>query len=78
MNWHQILTIGGTWVAGLAIPIGGLVIAYHAQMRTIGCEPNYPSERHHLRRMGQAAAITGGVVLLGWLLYGLGRMVGPR
>ena len=51
------------------------MIAYHAQMRTIGCEPYYPSERHHLRRMGQVAAITGGVVLLGGLLYVIGGMI---
>ena len=71
MDWHYILMTGGTWIAGLAIPAGGLVFAYHVMMRQY--DPDY-----HLHRMVQVAEITGGVVVLGVALYVIGGMVGPR
>ena len=71
MNWHHILMTGGTWIAGLAIFAGGLGIGFYAIMAQY--DPDV-----HLHRMAQVAEITGGVVLLGVLLYVIGGMVGPR
>ena len=75
MDWHQLLMTGGTWIVGLAFPAGGLMFAYHAIMRPIGCGTISGTEedRHYLHRMGQVALVTGGLVLVGVCMYGIGR-----
>ena len=55
------IATAGMWIAELAIPAGGFGIAYHAIMAQY--DPGV-----HLRRMGQVAWVTGGVVLVGLIL----------
>ena len=47
-------------------------VAYHFMLGSIGCEGPFDEKHRHFIILG--AWITGGVLLLGGLVYGIGRV----
>lgn len=72
-NIQDLLTSGGTWIAGLGVPGGGLMIAYHALMRNFNDDPQ--STAHHLASMKKVLAGTAIVGAAGALSVFAGKLL---
>lgn len=57
-----LITSTGTWIAGLGIPAGGLMVAYHAIMRNMS-GGDAQVDAHHLAAMKKV--IVGTVLVAG-------------
>ena len=69
----SLITSSGTWIAGLGIPAGGLMIAYHAIMRNFS-GGDASVDAHHLAAMKKVAVGTALVVGAGGIAHFFGGL----
>ncbi|AUW92631.1 hypothetical protein BXT84_00580 [Sulfobacillus thermotolerans] len=58
----SLITSTGTWIAGLGIPAGGLMVAYHAIMRNMS-GGDAQTDAHHLSAMKKV--LVGTIIVAG-------------
>ena len=69
----SLVSSSGTWIAGLGIPAGGLMIAYHAIMRNFS-GGDASVDAHHLAAMKKVAVGTALVVGAGGIAHFMGGL----
>ena len=69
----SLVSSSGTWIAGLGIPAGGLMIAYHAVMRNFS-GGDASVDAHHLAAMKKVAVGTALVVGAGGIAHFMGGL----
>ncbi len=69
----SLVSSTGTWVAGLGIPGGGLMIAYHAILRNFS-GGDASVDAHHLAAMKKVAVGTALVVGAGGIAHFMGGL----
>ncbi|MCY0886097.1 MAG: hypothetical protein OWV35_09485 [Firmicutes bacterium] len=69
----SLITSAGTWIAGLGVSAGGLMVAYHALMRNLSGGDG-ATDAHHLQAMKKVIVGTAIVAGAGGLAHFAGGL----